>query len=69
MEYRTVLELAEYGAWKRLIEADAKHHAPFMKSLRESVDEKELDRLENDLDIALEEHAAIRHLIDSLKSF
>lgn len=68
MKYRTLLKLAEYGAWKRLVEADAKYHALFMKSLRENVDEKELDRLETDLDTALEDHAAVRLLIDSLKS-
>ena len=68
MKYRTLLELAEYGAWKRLVEADAKYHALFMKSMRENVDEKELDRLENDLDTALEDHAAVRLLIGSLKS-
>ena len=68
MKYRTLLELAEYGSWKRLVEADAKYHALLMKSMREMWTKKELDRLKNDLDTALEDHVAVRLLIDSLKS-
>ncbi len=69
MKYKRLLEIAEYGAWKHVVEADAKYHALFMKSMREEVDEKELDRLESDLDNALMEHSDLRLLIDTLGSF
>lgn len=70
MTYKRLLELAEYGAWERVVAADAKYHFAFMQSMRHStVDATELDRLESDLDTALEDHAAVRLLIDSLKSF
>ncbi len=69
MNYKRLLELAEYGSWKKVMEADAEHHALFMRSLHEVVDVKELERLENDLDRALDEHGALRRLIDALKSF
>ena len=69
MKYKRLLELAEYGAWKHVVEADTKYHALFMKSMREEVDEKELDRLESDLDNALMEHSDLRLLIDTLGSF
>ena len=60
MKYKRLLELAEYGAWKRVVEDDAKYHALFMKSLRENVDRKELDRLESNLDNALSEHSHLQ---------
>lgn len=69
MKYKRMLELAEFGAWKHVVEADAKYHALFMKSMREEVDEKELDRLESDLDNALIEHSDMQFLIDTLDSF
>ena len=69
MKYKRLLELAEYGAWKHVVEADAKYHALFMKSMREEVDEKELDLLESELDNALMEHSDLQLLIDTLGSF
>lgn len=69
MTYKRLLELAEHGAWKRVVEADAKYHALFMKSLREKVDEKELDNLESALDNALSEHSHLQLLIEALNSF
>lgn len=69
MKYKRLLELAEYGAWRRVVEADAKYHALFMQSMRNPVDAKELERAENALDKALYEHTDLETLLDTIKSF
>jgi hypothetical protein len=69
MSYKKLLELAEYGAWQRVLATESKYDALLTRSLNEHVEQDELDHLESNFDIAFAEYSEVKRLIDALNSF